>query len=69
VIFIPDRVQASPSGANRKVSNWLGAGGATACCGGGGVTGSVPVLIRWPSLFVALILRRRGDTQKKTHYI
>jgi len=26
-IFIPDRVQASQSGANRKVSNRLGVGG------------------------------------------
>ena len=33
--FIPDRVQASQSGANRKVSNRLGVGGATTCCGGG----------------------------------
>jgi hypothetical protein len=34
-IFIPDLVQASTSGANGKVSNRLGVGGATACCGGG----------------------------------
>jgi hypothetical protein len=34
-IFIPDRVQASPSRADRKVSNRLGVGGTTACCGGG----------------------------------
>jgi hypothetical protein len=34
-IFIPYRVQASPSGANTKVSNRLGVGGATACRGGG----------------------------------
>ena len=27
-------VQASPSGANRKVSNRLGVGGTTACWGG-----------------------------------
>jgi len=33
-IFIPDRVQSSPSGANRKVSNRLGVGGTTACWGG-----------------------------------
>ena len=35
-IFIPDRVQASPSGANGKVSNRLGVGGTTACWGRGG---------------------------------
>ena len=34
-IFIPDRVQVSQSGANRKVSNRLGVGGTTACWGGG----------------------------------
>jgi len=34
-IFIPDRVQASLSGANRKVSNRLGVGGTTACWGWG----------------------------------
>jgi len=34
-IFIPDRVQASPSGANRKESNRLGVGGTTACWGRG----------------------------------
>jgi len=34
-IFIPDQVQASQSGASRKVSNRLGVGGTTACWGGG----------------------------------
>ena len=36
-IFIPDRIQASPSGANRKVSNRLGVGVLQLVVEGGGI--------------------------------